>query len=133
MIGTFLASAGRVTSAQTRPYFVGTLTISWTGSAASAATGKSRSRTRARAARMGARNPPRPGIWRLGDDGQVPADQPVASLGHVVDVVAVDLEGEGAVVQRAHDQAVEVLEGRDAPVARDLRATGEHAPDDGRH
>src|SRR4051812_49137107 len=39
MIGRFASPAGRVTSTHVRPYFPGTVTTSWTGSAAWAAAG----------------------------------------------------------------------------------------------
>src|SRR4051794_24681356 len=133
MIGTLSLVAGRVTSAQIRPYFVGTVTVSWTGSAARAAGARETTARTARAARAAARmehetrGAPEAGALR--DDGEVARDQPERRLGHVVDVIAVDLERQRPLVGRAHDEAVEVVKAVDAMVVEHPRPAREHAPD----
>src|SRR3954452_8034310 len=98
MIGTFSLTSGRTISAQIRPSLVGTLTVSSRLAAcAGAATARQQSsRARGRRRRMPPETPPGPESGGLRDDGEVLGPQRVARLEHVVDVVAVDLEGDRA-------------------------------------
>src|SRR3954467_5207758 len=103
MIGTFSLTSGRTISAQIRPSLVGTLTVSsrFAACAGAAAARQGSRRAGGRRRRMRAETPPRPESGGLGDDREVLGAQRVARLEHVVDVVAVDLEGDRALVERA--------------------------------
>src|SRR5689334_20556683 len=136
MIGTFSVVSGRTISAQMRPYLVGTLRVSSTFAARAGAATMPAS-TRVRASTRGRRMPPQtraaPVSGELGDDREVLRAQRVVRLEDVVDVVAVDLQGDRALVARADGHLGELLEPGDAPVADHVRASREHAPDDRGH